>query len=94
MISGDDDNARLYGQSGNDTLLGAAGDDRMQGGSDRDVLSGGDGDDTLNGQKDYDTLMGGDGRDRFNSFDSTAVVNELFALPDELFTAIDRVRNG
>ncbi|MCH2590612.1 MAG: S8 family serine peptidase [Planctomycetales bacterium] len=94
VISGDDDNDRLYGQSGNDTLLGAAGDDRMQGGSDRDVLSGGDGDDTLNGQKDYDTLMGGDGRDRFNSFDSTAVVNELFALPDELFTAIDRVRNG
>ena len=94
VISGDDDNDRLYGQSGNDTLLGAAGDDRMQGGSARDVLSGGDGDDTLNGQKDYDTLMGGDGRDRFNSFDSTAVVNELFALPDELFTAIDRVRNG
>jgi Ca2+-binding RTX toxin-like protein len=94
VISGDADNDRLFGQSGNDTLLGESGNDRLQGGSARDVLQGGDGDDTLNGQTGHDTLGGGDGKDRINPHDNSMVVNELFALPEELFDAIDAVRAG
>jgi len=92
VISGDAGNDRLYGQAGNDTLLGASGNDQLQGGSARDVLQGGDDDDTLNGQSGHDTLSGGDGNDRINPHDNSAVVNELFALPDELFEAIEEIR--
>jgi Ca2+-binding RTX toxin-like protein len=46
--------AHLFGEGGNDTLLGGSGDD---------LLVGGDGDDTLLGKGGADALYGGDGDD-------------------------------
>jgi len=58
-----DDGNTLYGDQGNDTLLGAVGDDSLDGGTDNDVLSGREGDDTLRGGSGNDTLVGGSGAD-------------------------------
>ena len=93
VLSGDSGNDRLFGQSGNDTLLGGSGNDGLQGGNHRDVLQAGDGDDTLNGQSGVDTLTAGDGRDRINANDLTALVNELFTLPADLFARLDEIRS-
>ncbi len=51
------------GEGGNDTLTGAAADDRLDGGVGNDVLTGKGGDDTLLGGLGNDTLFGGAGRD-------------------------------
>ena len=65
---------RLFGEQGNDTLDGGAGDDllvggsendRMLGGGDNDTLEGGSGTDTLDGGEDSDSLNGGVDQDVF-----------------------------
>jgi Ca2+-binding RTX toxin-like protein len=69
----------VYGQTGNDTLFGGAGndwleggDDTLKGGADTDLLLGGDGqdmiygedgNDTVGGQNDDDQVWGGKGND-------------------------------
>lgn len=54
---------KLYGDLGNDTLIGGSGADRMYGGDGNDWMSGGVGNDTMYGEAGNDRLFGGDGRD-------------------------------
>ena len=54
---------RIYGSTGDDTLIGGSGDDLLRGGKGADILNGGAGADTLFGGSDADTLNGGDGKD-------------------------------
>lgn len=70
MIIGADMNDTLYGgykevrlNSGNDTLVGGGGDDKLYGQDGNDVLVGGAGEDTLIGGEDTDKLEGGTGKD-------------------------------
>ncbi|MGR3484272.1 MAG: calcium-binding protein [Paracoccaceae bacterium] len=63
LIGGDED-ARLYGNAGNDDLRGGSGDDLLNGGSGDDSLKGRAGDDKLRGQGGDDRLAGGGGEDR------------------------------
>ena len=58
--------AVLLGGRGNDTLSGAAGNDKLDGGPGRDVLTGNAGNDTLFGRNGADSLTGGDGDDVLN----------------------------
>src|SRR5215510_5758150 len=55
----------LFGQSGNDTLLGKGGFDLLFGGTDNDTLTGGDADDQVFGQTGDDRMIWnpGDGTD-------------------------------
>ena len=53
----------LFGQAGNDTLLGFGGVDQLSGGAGNDYLDGGDLADVLQGDAGDDTLLGGDGLD-------------------------------
>ena len=54
---------QLFGQNGNDTLIGALGNDLLEGGAGNDVLAGSEGNDTLYGGAGNDTLRGNDGND-------------------------------
>ena len=54
---------RVYGDGGNDTLYGYAGDDALAGGMGADALYGGIGDDLLDGGADNDYLCGDAGND-------------------------------
>ncbi len=76
--------SRLYGGTGNDTLLASLGDDYLDGGVGNDDLDGnfgddelygGDGDDTLSGGDGNDTLYGGDGDDTLNSGAGNDILN-------------------
>ena len=60
--SGDDS---LSGSKGKDKLWGGKGNDTLKGGKGSDKLLGGDGNDTLFGGKGNDKLWGGDGSDTF-----------------------------
>jgi len=51
------------GGSGDDTLIGDAGENILYGRQGADLLAGGDGDDSLDGEFDADTLEGGNGND-------------------------------
>ncbi len=53
----------LYGELGNDVLVGGNGDDRLEGGDGANWLNGRDGDDVLIGGKNYDAMYGGQGQD-------------------------------
>lgn len=91
----------LFGQAGNDTLLGPGGNDLLFDGGDNDTLTGGDGDDQVFGQADNDRMIwnpgddtdlndGGDGLD-------TVEVNggngseQLTATPNGTRVRFDRV---
>lgn len=72
VITGGNQNGRLFGLGGNDLLnalggldflFGGAGDDTLNGGADKDFLFGNAGDDTLNGDDGNDRLFGGSGND-------------------------------
>lgn len=58
-----EDDLRLYGEGGGDTLRGANGDDILSGDGGNDTLRGYSGDDYLAGDTGTDTLDGGDGDD-------------------------------
>ncbi|WP_413161294.1 hypothetical protein ACL6C3_22455 [Capilliphycus salinus ALCB114379] len=55
----------LFGNFGNDTIIGGIDDDCLYGGVEDDSLIGFDGDDYLSGDLDSDTLFGGEGEDSF-----------------------------
>jgi len=57
FFNGRDD--RLYGNDGDDALIGGAGRDKLYSGDGDDYLSGGDGRDTLLSSRGDDTLIGG-----------------------------------
>jgi Ca2+-binding RTX toxin-like protein len=72
VITGGNQNGRLFGFGGNDILnalggldflFGGAGDDTLNGGTGKDFLFGNAGDDTLNGDEGNDRLFGGSGND-------------------------------
>jgi len=63
MLYGDVGNDRLIGGHGRDTLSGGDGKDRLTGGPGDDTLSGGDDRDLLNGNRGDDTLNGENGHD-------------------------------
>jgi len=65
-LYGDSGDDRLVGHGGYDTLDGGPARDRLFGGGDTDVLAGGPGDDTLRGDSGDDALSGGPGRDRLD----------------------------
>ncbi len=54
---------RLYGDAGNDVLVGGGGPDLLVGGDGNDQLDGRGGDDVLKGNSGDDILSGGDGND-------------------------------
>ena len=56
---------RIYGQGGDDTLVGGSGSDRLVGGAGADFLIGGRGDDFINGN---------DGKDRIRGFSGTNTI--------------------
>nr|MCU0885767.1 hypothetical protein [Beijerinckiaceae bacterium] len=56
-------NDSLFGNDGDDVLLGGAGNDTLSGGDDEDTLVGGDGNDSLSGGDEDDLLEGGAGND-------------------------------
>ncbi len=55
--------SRIYGHSGNDTLIGGSANDRLYGSTGNDELFGMAGDDYLSGSSHNDLLSGGDGDD-------------------------------
>jgi len=55
---------RVFGQGGNDVLMGGTGDDELEGGAGHDTLGGGEGSDVLIGGSGNDLLLGGAGADR------------------------------
>jgi serralysin len=59
-------NDQLFGEAGNDYLIGGWGNDTLEGGAGNDWLFGGKGNDTLRGGDDRDYLFGGDGSDSLN----------------------------
>ena len=63
-IWGDDGNNRIIGTDGPDVIHGLGGRDRIFGGGGADVICGGDGSDLIKGQKGKDQIFGNDGRDR------------------------------
>jgi Ca2+-binding RTX toxin-like protein len=67
----------VFGQRGNDTLIGSWG---------HDLLVGGDGDDTLEGRDGFDVLIGGTGRDtlRGESGQDLLTGNDIAATPHQL----------
>jgi Ca2+-binding RTX toxin-like protein len=56
--------AQLFGEKGNDTLIGGSGNDQLFGGTGNDILLGKGGDDLLFGGSGDDTLTGGAGSDQ------------------------------
>ncbi|QEY62028.1 heme peroxidase [Metapseudomonas lalkuanensis] len=74
------------GGAGNDTLIGAAGDDVMNGGAGNDTLSGGAGNDILNGGTGADSMSGGTGNDTFY------VDNVLDSVNEAAGAGVDMVR--
>lgn len=61
----DDNGYTLYGETGNDNVNGAAGNDKLYGGIGNDTLNGNGGNDTLDGGIGNDKLYGGAGNDTY-----------------------------
>ncbi|AQZ53821.1 Hemolysin, plasmid (plasmid) [Martelella mediterranea DSM 17316] len=70
----------LFGEAGNDTLLGGVNADQLDGGTGNDRLEGGDGNDHLTGGDGDDELYGGAGNDRLEggSGDDVFVFTGMF----------------
>ncbi|MDJ0515403.1 MAG: S8 family serine peptidase [Trichodesmium sp. MO_231.B1] len=65
-LNGSTGNDTIVGFAGNDTLAGSGGDDSIIGRRGNDSLYGQDGDDVLEGRLGIDRLFGGDGDDEMN----------------------------
>ncbi|WP_303680773.1 Ig-like domain-containing protein, partial [Pelodictyon luteolum] len=81
-LYGNDGNNTLIGGSKNDTLSGGIGNDTLQGGGGNDTLTGGTGNDSIDGGADNDTLTGGAGADAIvgDTGDDTII----YAAPSDL----------
>jgi len=88
----------MYGDAGNDKLVGRAGNDTLNGGAGNDLLRGGDGNDTFVyrvGSDGTDTIYGG----ILNGADNSAAdrINLLFdsqAAVDNAFTSLNSIVSG
>ncbi|WP_269769733.1 cadherin domain-containing protein [Flavisphingomonas formosensis] len=67
---------QIDGAAGNDTISGLAGDDTLNGNDGNDTLYGGDGNDVLNGGAGIDTMVGGAGNDTYYVDSASDVVQE------------------
>ncbi|MCX7423933.1 MAG: FG-GAP-like repeat-containing protein [Planctomycetia bacterium] len=65
----------VFGDDGNDSLIGSMQSDQLDGGSGNDVLLGQSGDDSLVGGEGLDTLLGGAGRDSLRGGDGNDRLN-------------------
>ncbi|MCA9185751.1 MAG: VCBS repeat-containing protein [Planctomycetales bacterium] len=74
-LKGGDDDDKLTGGSGINTIEGGKGNDRLTGGSNKDTISGGEGDDTIFGKGDDDTLNGDDGNDAIRGDDGIDTIH-------------------
>jgi|GEM_PF-4504720 len=77
IIGSDETNIRdvIYGQDGDDLLIGNKGNDALYAYGGNDILVGGEGNDSLSSSGDgHDFLLGGDGNDDFTIKDSCTVV--------------------
>lgn len=63
QLFGDDGNDSLVGASGDDFIDAGAGIDSVAGGAGNDIILGGLGDDSLSGDAGFDIIIGGGGRD-------------------------------
>lgn len=66
MTAWSDNGIALYGDGGNDNLIGGTGNDMLFGGIGNDTLNGNDGNDILDGGEGDDFLYGGAGDDTYN----------------------------
>lgn len=55
----------IFGEKGNDSILGGSGDDNLNGGEGNDYINGGNGDDAIAGGTGNNFLIGGKGTDSF-----------------------------
>jgi Ca2+-binding RTX toxin-like protein len=81
----------VYGDAGNDTLIGGVGDDRFLGGIGKDSLVGGAGDDTLSGGANIDEFViarGGGGEDVVTDFVDNLDKLDLSAFHLKDFSAV------
>jgi Ca2+-binding RTX toxin-like protein len=69
----------LYGEDGNDWLVGGATEDKIHGGNGNDFLIGGDGDDYLYGGSGDDYIEGGDGADYMDGGDGNDTLSYVQA---------------
>ena len=67
-IDGGDNDDLIYGEQGDDSLLGGSGDDTIEGGEGDDLIYGQDGDDSLLGGTGSDTIYGDDAGDSDPTF--------------------------
>ncbi len=98
-IVGNDNNNKLFGLAGADTMLGGLGDDSLDAGSGLDSLSGEAGNDTLLGLGDRDTLLGGEGDDSLDGGtlgDSMAggAGNDSYQVDDKLDVVTEALSAG
>ena len=64
-VTANEQNNRIDGGAGHDTVFGMDGNDKLWGGDGNDTLDGGGGNDRLDGGAGHDILEGGEGRDTF-----------------------------
>ena len=64
----------MFGDAGDDSLVGGSGNDKMEGGLGDDVLYGGTGDDSLYGVAGVDVLFGEDGNDYLDTGTGTGTL--------------------
>jgi Ca2+-binding RTX toxin-like protein len=63
MVANQSLGSQLYGDNGNDVIMGSASNDYLDGGAGNDYLNGGAGNDYLFGNEGNDYIIGGDGSD-------------------------------
>ena len=84
ILAGNDNGSTLFGDEGNDVLIGGAGEDKLFGSEDNDTIYGGDGTDELYGGYGDDVLYGGAGDDElYGSYGNDVLIggdgeDELF----------------
>ncbi|UOD50383.1 DUF4214 domain-containing protein [Orrella daihaiensis] len=76
-FTGGDGDDRIFGSTGNDTLLGGDGNDVISGFGGTNTLDGGAGDDSLTSEGSGDTLTGGLGADTFSVSGQSATITDL-----------------
>ena len=82
----------LYGEDGNDLLVGGRGNDLLDGGNGADILIGGAGSDTLLGGAGDDLLIGGTTAFDFNPTALTAIRDEWARTDIDTATKVARLR--
>ncbi len=91
---GDNLDNTIYGNHGNDILVGNAGKDQLFGQQGRDLLIGGTGADTLAGNGDEDILINGTTAHDANGLALLALMAEWTRTDLDYYSRIANLRNG